>query len=536
MNDFDADEEHLKQPYDVVIVGSGATGGWAAKVLCEGGLNVLVLEAGRPLNAASDFKPNYWSRLTDAKPADVSRQLMQSRHPIFNAANRHFFADDIDHPYETPARKPFVWIRGHQEGGRSMVWGGQTWRISDFEFQAPERDGWGLSWPLQYADLAPFYSEVEQFLGVHGSQRGLPELPDGEFLNAHPITFAEAEFARIVEATWPERHVIPVRSISPTTPGEPHRDFAWPQFTSPSSTLAAAKKTGRLRIRTHAAVSYITTSSGTGLAQSVVFIDTQSKKTYEVVAKAVVLCASTLESTRILLNSRSKHAPNGLGNSSGTLGRYLMDHTCVSIDGVAAESKRDKDSGKSAYFGGPYGIYIPRFRNLEQQRSDYRRGFGVWGSIHRTLGPDANDARFLLVAIGEMLPYEDNIVTLSTTQKDIYGIPTLRIECTHRENEERMAEDALTCLTEMATKAGHTIENDYPFMMTPGAFVHEVGTARMGTDARSSVLNPYNQSWDVDNLYVMDGACWTTGAYQNPTLTMMAITVRACRELLKRAL
>jgi len=528
------------QSYDVIVVGSGATGGWAAKELTQSGLQVLVLEAGRAL-AREDARPAAWRRVLAPAGADerFANQRIQRRHPAFHAGNRHFFIDDEENPYTHPDHAPFTWIRGRQVGGRSMVWGGQTWRLSDFELKAASADGIGLDWPLSYEQLRPSYDKVEAFIHVAGNRDGLVEMPDGRMYSQRFLTESEHHLKHVVESAWPERRVIALRSVVADAPAESFAGHTcWPRFSSPGSTLAAAEQTGRLTLRSDSVVSHLLMSTDQTHVRGVCFVDAADGTSHEVFGKAVVLCASTLESTRILLNTRSAAHPNGIGNRSGCLGRYLMDHVAIGIRGTipwlraeAASANGWGDSLPAAPRpGSVQGIYIPRFRNLKgpERGVGFRRGYGIWGGAQREARPigRSRPATFFLLVIGEMLPDERNGVELAKTT-DRWGIPVLDIHCILGENERRMVHDGYEQVCEMAARAGFERTDDIP-LFTPGGFVHEVGTARMGADRNNSYLNPACQSWEVSNLFVTDGACWTTSAYQNPTLTMMAITVHAC--------
>jgi choline dehydrogenase-like flavoprotein len=554
--------------YDAVIVGSGATGGWAAKQLTEKGMKVIVLEAGRKLDPEKDFTEH-------AKPYDMkyrgvvdSRWLLRERQPVqsknyaCNEYGHQFFVDDIDNPYTTAERKPFDWIRGRQVGGRTIMWGRQSYRLSDYELKAASRDDYGDDWPIGYAELAPYYDIVEQFVGVSGSSEGLPQLPDGKFLPPMKMTCGELMLKRAVEAKWKDRRVTIGRSAILTTNhngrarchycGNCERGCSTSSyFSSPGSTLPAAAKTRRMTLRPNAVVSHIIVDPKTGKATGVAFIDRLTKKAEEVFGKVIVLCASTIESTRLLLNSSTRQHPNGLGNSSGVLGHYLMDHTfAVSVRGVvppAAKFPYNYDDGRAN------GIYIPKFRNVTDKHPKFIRGYGIQASVRRGMLPtnlrrmpgfgpefkkmvrEVQDAPpFGMSAFGEMLPRFENQVTINKDKKDAWGIPVVHIDCGHSDNEREMAKDEIETLKEMATEAGWEILSSNPFPAPPGLGIHEVGTARMGSDPKTSFLNQYNQSWDVKNLFVTDGACFVSIGCQNPTLTMMALTVRACDYIIEQ--
>jgi choline dehydrogenase-like flavoprotein len=495
-----------KTSYDAVVVGSGACGGWAAKQLTEAGLRVLVLEAGR--SDRSDRMLWVWHRLrqkllryrTEQDARRKARQAVQSTtfawpfHP-------HAFVDDVDNPYTTPDGQPFTWIRARQVGGRTSVkaHGRQFYRLSDFNFKAGSRDGQGPDWPLTLAELAPHYETVEKWMGLRGNADGLDTLPDSVFASSIALTPAEQRLKERVERRWAERRVVVRRTADAPV------------------TLPAAMKTGRLTLRSHAVVDQVLYDAKTGRATGVHYLDAETGKSYEAHARVVVVAASTIESTRLLLNSRSSAFPDGLGNSSGQLGRNLMDHTyLLGLEGkmnLPAEAQRAEQSW----------AYIPQFRNVGTKEASFARGYGVQVF---TFGDSCH-----FVPFGEMVPRPENRVTLSPTTKDRWGIPVAHIECKHSDNELKMSADAVASCQEMMTEAGFTVEKVNDTLSTPGMAIHEVGTARMGTDPKTSVLNPFNQSWDVPNLYVTDGSCFPSQGPQNPTLTMMALTVRACAHL-----
>jgi choline dehydrogenase-like flavoprotein len=549
--------------YDAIVVGSGATGGWAAKELTEKGMRVILLEAGRKLDPQKDYKMLAWPydlKYRNTVPQTTlfnKRQATQSKCYACDEYGRHFFVDDVDNPYTTPDGKPFDWIRGRQVGGRTLMWGRQSYRLSDYEFKAASRDGFGVDWPIGYRDLEPYYERVERFAGISGSIENLPQLPDSVFLPPMAMTCGEHLLKRAVESRWKDRRVTIGRVAMLT---RSHRGRAQchycghcergcdthSYFSTPASTLPAAMKTGRLTLRPDAVCSHVIVDTNTGKAKGVAFIDRLTKKAEEVYGKVIVLCASTIESTRLLLNSVSRQYPNGMGNnSSGALGQYLMDHTySISIGGgvpAAAKYSYNYDDGRNN------GIYIPKFRNVFDRHPKFIRGYGIqaqamkgmlpthlkripgFGSKMKQLIRDTPDApNFWMGAFGEMLPRSENRVTIDRTVKDAWGIPAARIECVHSDNEREMAKDQLETMKEMALAAGWEIEYENSELAPPGLCIHEVGTARMGDDPKTSVLNKFNQSWDVKNLFVTDGACFVSQGCQNPTLTMMAITVRAC--------
>jgi choline dehydrogenase-like flavoprotein len=548
--------------YDAIIVGSGASGGWAAKELTEQGMKVIVLESGRDLNPLADFHTHTWPYELKFRNKFDNTWLQRERQPVQSKVfgcdeySHQFFIDDIDNPYTTPAEKPYAWIRGAVVGGRTNVWGRQVYRMSDYELKAASRDGYGEDWPISYKDLAPYYDRVEEFIGVSGALDGLPQLPDGKFLPPMKMTCGELLLKRAVEKRWNDRRVIMGRSATLTRhlngrakchyAGSCYRGCSTMSFfSSPGSTLPAAAATGRLTLRSNSIASHVVVDKKSGKAKGVAFVDCTTNKAYEVLGKVIVLAASTIASTRILLNSATNQHPAGLGNSSGLLGHYLHGHVhSVWVTGVVPSLSNYPNNLEDRR---PNQIYIPRFRNLTERHPDFIRGFGVEGAVKRKMLPttmksipgfgsefkrlvrEAKDpAPFWLTAFGEMLPRLENRVTLNKDVKDKWGIPVPHIECTYGDNDRKLACDMLASISEMALEAGFTILTERSLPGPPGLCVHEVGTARMGNDPKTSVLNKFNQSWDIKNLFVTDGSCYVSSGVQNPTLTMMAITVRAC--------
>ncbi len=534
------------EPWDAIVVGSGATGGAAARKLTEGGLRVLVLEAGSPIARMSDYGSFFTNGIRLLYRHFVSkRQSVQEAHPTYWATHPDFFVDDRDNPYTTPEGKPFRWIRSRRVGGRSLVWDAVTPRFSDFELKAASRDGYGPDWPIAHADLAPYYSDLERLLGVHGSREGLAQMPDGEFLAARPMTPAEKVFKERVEKQFGDRRVLISRGLHGGR--SPARGEFVSKISSTATTLRAAEATGRLTLRPNAVVARILVEADGRRATGVELIDAVTGKSEEVHARLVFLCASTIESLRILMNSKSRAHPQGIGASSGVLGHYLMDHSAGNVYFYMPDVR--DDGGKYELLGSD-SIMIPRYQNLTKRES-YLRGFGIWGGIQRLPVPaflrkHPDMPMGFLCGRSETLPHFDNRVELDPNVKDAWGLAAAHIVCEWKEHDLALAEAARRETQEVVEAAGGKVADvteifHTPFvsghigrmqkewkLSTPGMFVHEVGGARMGSDPKSSVVDAFCRTWDVPNLYVTDGACWPTSGWQNPTLTEMAVTGRAC--------
>ena len=546
-----------RQEYDAIVVGSGMSGGWAAKELTELGANVLVLEAGPMIVPERDYAehlPTYEMpyRGWNDRRALAAEQPVQRECYACDEVARKFFVNDIENPYTTDPDKPFLWIRGRQVGGRSIMWARQCYRLSDLDFEANAREGYGVDWPIRYADLAPWYDHVEAFVGISGQAEGLPHLPDGVFLPPMQMSCVEEHVRDAIAGAFGGRRMMTIGRTAVLTRdhkgrrachycGPCHRGCRTRSyFSSINATLPAAEATGRLTLRPNSVVPGVIWDRRTGRASGVRVIDAETREETEFHARAIFLAASALESTRILLNSKSPDFPDGLANSSGVLGKYLMDHTM----GVGARATFAGWEDRTTRGRRPNGIYIPRFRNVTEPASDFLRGYGYQGSAVRT-GWDRGVAmsgfgaefkrdllrpgpwEFGLGGFGECLPREENHVSLDPEQVDAWGIPTLRISCAWSDNERLMMRDAALQAAEMLEAGGGrdiTIDTD---MTPPGLTIHEMGTARMGRDPATSVLNAHNQAWDVPNLFVVDGAAMASSGCQNPSLTYMAFAARA---------
>ncbi|WNM23580.1 GMC family oxidoreductase [Demequina capsici] len=545
---------NLDKTFDVLVVGSGPAGSTAAHELTRRGMEVLLLEAGRNITP-DDFVPPKPSKPRDMSidlvgraKSTLSGQYVQMRRAMFKEQTSPFLVNDFKHPYTTGG-DPFLWIRGRQLGGRMHAYGRMLLRASDHEFKAASRDGHGDDWPISYADLEPYYDDVERFNGLYGTTENLPQLPDGQYRGTSPLSSSEQEFKTSVEARWPERHVIPWR-------------FAAPNLGRVPLGIATALKTGRLTLRTDAIVTRITVDPSTGRADGAIFIDRLTKRETKVHANAVMLCASGIESVRLLLNSATTRHPDGLGNSSGQLGRYFMDQTPSLLFGsdmtrTGMELPPDP-APADPYYAPVGGIYVPRWENLDSiTRPEFARGWAIQGTIGRLPVPDDSPSAVGLMGFGEMLPNANNRITLARHRKDAWGIPVPRIDIRISDNERAMMRAQMAGLREMAETAGYRVNfvgstvgldskkiwpDADPFSrlvfklgfrlsLAMGAAIHECGGARMGSDPATSVLNEHNQVWDIPNLFVTDGASYTSNAVVGPALTIMALTARACDHL-----
>jgi choline dehydrogenase-like flavoprotein len=539
--------------YDAIVVGSGATGGFAAKELAERGLETLVLEAGPALDEVLFHKGAGMKAIGSISRvrAAIMGQHIQARASFFSPDKRFLFVNDWKNPYTCPPDDFYLWIRGRNVGGRFLSWGRVALRMSDYDFKAASRDGIGEDWPICYDDLAPHYERVERFLGIVGTADGIPNLPDGKYVGRAGLGRVETRFKQAVESRWPARKVVPWRYVA--AQATPADATGAKRTTSP---LAAAAKTGRMELRANAIVRQIIIDPASGKATGVSYVDAVTKQLRSVSANVVVICASTIESVRLLLNSACAKHPNGVGNSSGLLGRYFMDQIpCLVFGSVPGSDGFELVDGTSPA-DNHGGMYIPRFQNLE--RRDYpafARGFNIQGIAGRAPVGAGQPALFGFMGQGEMLPYYENRVSVSASKKDAWGIPVPHIELSMRDNERNMLRCQLDAIKEMVTAAGWSMDFaasllglDDPHNVLPnatwferfmfrrsfrksmalGAAIHECGGARMGEDPAKSVLNSYNQCWDAKNVFVTDSSCFVTNGTCGPTLTTMALTMRAC--------
>jgi choline dehydrogenase-like flavoprotein len=557
--EFMADK--TKQSYDVIVVGSGASGGWACKRLADAGLKVALLEAGHPQSDKdfSEHKPAF-----ELKYRNLAKEIVRKTRPIqskFEVCNEYtydWFVNDLEEPYTTPARQPFNWMgRLRMTGGRTNVWGRVSLRFSDWDFKAASHDGYGDDWPLSYKDIEPYYDLVEKYVGITGSAEGLEYLPDGQFQPPVPLTCQETLFRNRVKEKL-GRTVMPTRSANLTRPlnGRSPCHYCGPcergcmthsYFNSAFTTVADALASGNCMLISNAMVHKVLMDPATNRARGVLYVDRNTRETREVQARVVILCAQAQESVRILLNSATPQYSNGLANSSGVLGHYLTAH--VRSGGGSGEFP-SFDAKPSVEGGGPHkplGIYIARFRNLQNAPpyKKFLRGFGYEGESSTEFnwaapGFGAAYKKALLqprtgieiTGFGEVLPCWDNFVEIDSNVKDIYGIPVLKIHMSDGENERAMIKDMGDSAGEMLEAAGAKNIRTYAHPSAPRWALHEAGIARMGADPKKSVLNQFQQSHDVKNLFVMDASGFTSNPCQNPTLTIMSLAVRSCDYLM----
>ena len=541
--------------YDAIVVGSGISGGWAAKELTEKGLSVLLLERGKDIRHKVDYV-NATKGPWEFPHRGGRTQQMIKDYPVLrrdyplNEVNLDYWVKDSESPYTETKR--FDWYRGYHVGGRSLMWGRQSYRWSDLDYEANGKEGVGVDWPIRYKDIAPWYDHVEKFAGISGSKEGLSVLPDGQFVPAMELNCVEKDVAaRIKDYYKGQRHLIIGRVANTTVPLQDrtncqYRNKCWlgcpygAYFSTQSSTLPAAMKTGKLTLRPFSIVTQVLYDKDTQRAKGVEVLDAQTKQTITYNSKIVFLCASALNTAWILMNSATDIWPDGLGSSSGELGHNVMDHHFRCGANGEVEGYEDK-----YYFGRrPTGFYIPRFRNVNGDKRDYLRGFGYQGGAGRSgwgrevaelsIGAELKNAltepggwSIGATAFGETLPYHDNKMSLDKSKKDAWGLPVIAFDCSIRDNEMKMRKDMMNDMKEMLEASGvknvKTFDNTY--YMAQG--IHEMGTARMGKDKKTSVLNGNNQMWDAPNVFVTDGACMASASCVNPSLSYMALTARA---------
>ncbi|HEX2717352.1 MAG TPA: GMC family oxidoreductase [Gemmatimonadaceae bacterium] len=546
--------------YDAIVVGSGITGGWAAKELTEKGLRTLVVERGRHVEHGKDYVTEWLPPWELPHRGRGDRELyardypIQSKNYAFGETTRHFFVNDREHPYVTAGDREFRWIRGYHLGGRSLLWGRACWRWSDLDFEANLRDGHGVDWPIRYRDLAPWYDHVERFIGVAGENLGIAHLPDQQLLPAWEMNCAERALKAKLEREFPGRHLTMTRVANLTRDheGRTHcqarnqcaRGCSFgAYFSSLSSTLPAARRTGRLTVVTDAIVESVLYDEKRDRAAGVRVIDVKTKQAREYHGRLVFLNASTIGTAQILLNSTSRRFPNGLANSSGEVGHNLMDH----LSKAGARGAVPGHDDEYVYGRRPTGTYTPRFRNLRGPDSDklgFLRGYGIQSGASREgwergmARPGIGEAlkatlrepgawRMTMQGYCECLPRHENHIGLDAERRDEWGIPLVNIHWSWSDNEKALREDMKTQAAEMLEAAGCTNVRTYDDDAPMGFSVHEMGTARMGRDPKTSVLNEWNQAHDVPNLFVTDGACMASNSCVNPSLTYMALTARA---------
>lgn len=541
--------------YDAIVVGSGISGGWAAKELTEKGLKVIMLERGRNIEHVKDYVTAN-TEIWEFPHRNRRTQKMIEEHPVLRRdyplqeAVLGMFANEQENPYTETKR--FDWYRGYHVGGRSLLWGRHSYRWNKWDFEANGKEGIGVDWPIRYDDLASWYSYAEKFAGIQGSKEGLDVLPDGEFMPPIDLNIVEKEVASRIKAHYKNsRHMFVGRTANITQNHHDrvacqYRNRCWrgcpfgAYFSTQSATLPAAMKTGNLTLRPFSIVSKILYDKDKKRATGVEVVDAETNKTIEYKAKIVFVCASAFNSTWILMNSATDIWPDGLGSSSGELGHNVMDHHFRCGAGGRVEGFDDKYE----YGRRPVGVYVPRFRNIYSDKRDYVRGFGYQGGASRQgwgrevaelrIGADFKETlcepgnwTIGITAFGEMLPYHENTISLDRDKKDKWGLPVLKMDVEIKENEHKMRKDMMEDAKEMLESAGVKEVNTYDAGYAPGMGIHEMGTARMGRDPKTSVLNGNNQVWDAPNVFVTDGACMTSASCVNPSLTYMALTARA---------
>ncbi len=544
-----------QRTFEAIVIGSGASGGWAAKEFCDKGIKTLVLERGRDVQHIKDYptasKAPWEFEYRGRVPVEQRKDYQGARY--VRAETLHWMLKDDEQPFIQ--EKPFRWVRGYHMGGKSLLWARQTQRWSDYDFTGPERDGFAVDWPVRYKDIEPWYAYVEKFAGIAGNKDGLPELPDSEVMPAFEMSSIESYVKAKLAEHYKDRHLIKARCAHITDPQPIHTEQGRGKcqnqamcnrgcvfggyFSSNASTLPWAQKTGKLTIRPHAVVHSIIYDEDKKKATGVRIVDANSKEIIEYFAPVIFVNASTLNSNAILLNSMSHRFPNGLGNDNGLLGKFISWHNYRGKGGADFEGLKDKTTdGRN-----PSNSYIPRFRNVRKQDADFLRGYaiGIGGGrghhsdtsvigdqlrenlLHRELG----NWHISSWMMGECVPLEKNHVRLHKELKDKYGIPQLIVSCEWSENDDKMVQDYIEQTKEMFEKAGFVNIKAEDTKSPPGSDIHEMGGVRMGRSPKTSLLNEWNQLHECKNVFVTDGACMTSTGTQNPTLTFMALTARA---------
>ncbi len=557
-------DSQKQNTYDAIVIGSGISGGWAAKEFSEKGLKTLVLERGRDVRHVIDY-PTTMKQPWEFEHGGQLPLAIKKENPIvskcyaFYEATSQFFVKDQEHPYVQ--EKPFDWIRGYQVGGKSLLWARQTQRWSKYDFEGPARDGFAVEWPIGYNDLAPWYSYVEKFAGISGNKDGLDILPDGEFLKPHESNCVEKYFMEKMGAAYPNRPVIMGRAAHITEPKKIHTEQGRAQcqnrticergcpyggyFSSNASTIPWALKTGNMTLRPHSVVHSIIYDEKKNKATGVRVIDANTKEMTEYYARVIFVNAAAINTNLLLLNSTSNRFPNGFGNDSGVLGKYFAFHNYRARVSGEYEGFLDKTTDGRR----PNSPYIPRFRNVLKQETDFLRGYAAGFSASRGqssdrsgLGEELKQSLFNPKLgnwyvgshmMGETIPKESNFLSLDKDLKDPFGIPQVRISVGYDDNDEKMTKDYIEQLTEMFTKAGFTNIRSADSKQAAGLDIHEMGGCRMGKDPKTSMLNKWNQMHACKNVFVTDGACMTSTSSQNPSLTYMALTARAANHAIE---
>jgi len=563
--------DNQSRSYDAIVIGSGMSGGWAAKEFCEKGFKTLMLERGRDVKHLKDYPTTNLNAWEFKHRGEITTEVREanpvvSRCYAFREDAIHFFVKDNEHPYVQ--EKPFDWIRGYQVGGKSILWARQTQRWSEYDFTGPARDGFAVDWPIRYKDLAPWYSYVERFAGISGNKDGLDILPDGEFLPPLEMTCVENYFKDFVSKNYKDRHVVYARCAHLTQPTEMHLQQGRGQclnrtlcqrgcplggyYNSNSTTIPAADNTGNLTLRPFSVVHSVLYDEQKGKASGVRVIDTNTNEAIDFYAPVIFVNAGALNTNLVLLNSTSNRFPNGLGNDNELLGKFVAFHNYrARIRGTHPGHKEFTMEGRS-----PTSAYIPRFRNVKKQETDFLRGYAAGFSAGRRTSRNTEGFGETLKKnlekkewgpwyvsshmMGETIPKESNFVALDADKKDAWGIPQLKIAIDYDDNDDKMVKDYIEQMSEMFTKAGFTDLNSSDSKQAPGLDIHEMGGVRMGKDPKTSLLNEWNQLHVCKNVYVTDGACMTSTSTQNPSLTYMALTARsvdhAVSQLKKREL